>query len=349
MNRCQILLAALVISQLLFACSTTTITREAQDHEEIGQYKLTDLTHETDFRLAEHEGRMQIVAEFELDNNRAAADAIIRTVQDSLPADHIAESQYLQLRRGALWARDGEDQNIQKADSVLENFVPSSKRVSAEYQMYLFQRSDLAQQASSAHADGCLADLDSIDAFGALVNSGRVIANRYLEYGHSNRAKEILEQIYKVSRRLEVSAQHLYVCLDMGAATAEDKWFNQAYVTSLTLEEGGWPTVVIATATNFWFGEGDMEGTASWGGRIRDKKLGDLPDMDKSGLWPEDFALLISQYALALNKIGQKTQRLTDTLEAAKAAMLWVSEDMPDWSKPWLEKLDAALLQAVGD
>jgi hypothetical protein len=310
---------------------------------------IEDRTTETDFRLGEFASQLQLVSDYEADNKRAAAVAVLNAIGDGLPEDYIAEQQYILLRTAALWAFEGDGQDLSKSEELLDGFTPHNHRVAAEYDLLRFQMADPKSDEALRYQINCFSNFGSVDAFKALVRAGRVMADRYMQHGLEKRAKDVLSSVLIDSSRLEPYPQHLYVCLDMGAVSREDVWFNQAYITALKLEGEGWKTIVVATATDYWFNAGDMEKAASWGARIRTAELGEIPNASEAGLWPEDHALLLAQYALALHQTDLNSHRLEESLKSAKAAMEGLPEVAAEWAKPWLEKLAAALLQAVGD
>ncbi|MDC1141449.1 hypothetical protein OAU50_00010 [Planctomycetota bacterium] len=341
------------IAVLLLTCQVVLVTgcNTTQKHPQPSPETvlLVDESEDTDFRLSEYDSQFRLIREYETSNNRTAAALILDTVRTKLPADYIAERQYVLLRLSALWGAQGEGQDTEKSVELLRGFRPHNKRVTAEYQLLQFEYADIKAVTTEKLAHDCLSNFKAVKAYRAMVNAGRVIANRYTEYGLETQAEAALRETLDVSSQLEVAPQHLYVCLDMGEASADDTWFNQAYITALKLEGEGWTTVVVATATDYWYGHNNMQNAASWGARIRTHELGEIPSADEAGLWPEDHALLLSQYALALHDADRNSRRRVETLNAAKVAMQGLPEEAAEWSKPWLEKLDAALLQAVGD
>lgn len=345
----SVLVVIILICQLFVLAGCHTPPEKVDIKLDVEPVKLIDLTHKSDFKFEGYEPQLDLISEYEHDNNRAAAAAIIGAVDIKLSSEQQPEKQYLKLRLAALWAAFGEGQELRKTTSILKDFQPVNKRVAGEYSLLQFRLLESNSITGKKHADECLAALKSIQAYRAFVSAGRVISNRYRDSNQIEWAKEIIDITLDVSSRLEVSAQHLYVCLDVGALYFEDSWFNQAYLTALKLEGDGWKTVVVATVTDFWFNEGEMKKAASWGGRIRDTELGQLPEAGESGLWPEDYALLLAQYGLALSDSDPKNHRLKETLNAAKALMQGLPDDADEWAKEWQEKLDAALLQAVGD
>ncbi len=339
----------LAICQLFVLIACHTVPEKVDIKPYIEPVGLIDLTDESDFQFDGFEPQLDLISEYEQGNNRAAAAAIISAIDFKLTGGQQAEKQYLQLRLAALWAASSEGQDLPKTDSILTEFEPVNKRIAGEYSLLQFRLLETDSIVGKKHADECLAAFESIQAYRAYVSAGRVISNRYSDDGQIEWAKEIIDVTLDVSSRLKVSAQHLYVCLDVGALYLEDNWFNQAYLTALKLDDDGWKTVVVATVTDFWFNENQMKKAASWGGRIRDTELGKLPETDESGLWPEDYALLLAQYGLALAQSDPKNHRLKEILTAAKGVMQGLPDDAGERAKEWQEKLDAALLQAVGD